>query len=142
MSSRSLVLVTLCGALTVVADRALQSEPAKPVDGAAKVAPFTLTDPRDSKAVSLAALNDKKATVVVFLGTECPVSNAFLPVLADMHRDYAGKGVAFLGVNSNCQDTPERVAAHARKFEVSFPVLKDTDNTVADQFGAKRTPEA
>jgi peroxiredoxin/mono/diheme cytochrome c family protein len=140
--ARSLAFLTLCGALIAVTDRALQSEPAKPADGAAKVAPFTLTDPRDNKAVSLAALKDKKAIVVVFVGTECPLSNAFLAVLDDMHREYADKGVAVLGINSNSQDTAERVAAHARKFELHFPVLKDADNTVADQFGAKRTPEA
>ena len=87
-------------------------------------------------------MKEKKAIVVVFLGTECPVNNAFLPVLADLHRVYGPKGVAFLGINSNRQDTPDRVAVHARKAEVPFPVLKDSNNVVADNFGAARTPEA
>jgi hypothetical protein len=34
------------------------------------------------------------------------------------------------------------VAAHARKFAVPFPVLKDPANRVADAFAAERTPEA
>src|SRR5262249_7183811 len=107
-----------------------------------KVAAFSLKDPRDQKTVALADLKDKKAIVVAFLGTECPVSNQFLPVLAKLHEEYAAKGVAFVGVNANRQDTTERVAEHAKKNELPFPVVKDIGNKVADDFGAKRTPEA
>lgn len=101
-----------------------------------------LTDPRDGKVVDFAGLKGSKAVVVLFLGTECPINNAFLPVLAGLHKEYAPKGVRFLGVNSNRQDTPARVAEHARKQAVPFPVLKDPGNKVADLFGAARTPEA
>ena len=107
-----------------------------------KVGGFVLNDPRDQAAVSFADFKDSKAVVVLFLGTECPINNAFLPVLAELHKEYAGRGVAFVAVNSNHQDTPERVAAHARKYGVPFPVLKDPGNKVADSFRAERTPEA
>jgi peroxiredoxin len=106
------------------------------------VGSFRLSDPRDQASVGLDDLKSKKAVVVVFLGTECPVGNKFLPTLAGLHGEYADKGVQFLVVNSNVQDTPERVAAHARKYEVPFPVLKDPENKVADQFGATRISEA
>ncbi len=105
------------------------------------VANFTLKDPRTDKAVSLSDFKDKKAVVVVFTGTECPINNAYLPRLAQFQKDYAGKGVQFLAINANVQDTPAVVAEHARKNEVPFPVLKDNGTTVADQFGAHRTPE-
>jgi mono/diheme cytochrome c family protein len=103
---------------------------------------FRLKDPRDDVAVAPGELKDKKAVVVVFLGTECPASNAFLPVLVGLHKGYAGKGVAFLGVNANLQDTPDKVAAHAREHDIPFPVLKDVGNRLADRLGARRTPEA
>jgi mono/diheme cytochrome c family protein/thiol-disulfide isomerase/thioredoxin len=103
---------------------------------------FRLEDPRDEREISFADLKDKKAIVLVFMGTECPIGNSFLPVLAGLHKDCAGKGVAFLGVNSNLQDTPARVAAHARDNEIPFPVLKDVGNRLADRLEAKRTPEA
>jgi mono/diheme cytochrome c family protein len=79
---------------------------------------------------------------VLFLGTECPINNAFLPVLAGLHKEYSPRGVRFLGVNSNRQDTPARVAEHARRQGVPFPLLKDPGNAAADRFGARRTPEA
>src|SRR5260370_33115525 len=142
MLPRNLVLVTLFASLLVLASHPLQSEPSKPPDARSKILPFTLKDPRDDRSVSFADLKEKKAIVVVFLGTECPLGNAFIPVLGDMHREYAEKGVAFLGVNANQQDTPQRVAAHARQAEVPFPMLKDMNNVVADRFGATTTPEA
>jgi peroxiredoxin len=107
-----------------------------------KVTGFTLSDPRDQSRVALAHFKDKKAVIVVFLGTECPINNAFLPTLAELQRQYGPKGVQVLGINSNLQDTADRVAAHARKNALPFPVLKDAGNAVADQFGARRTPEA
>ncbi len=107
-----------------------------------KVDGFRLQDPRDQATVSLADFKDKKAVVLVFLGVECPVSNLYLPVLAELHKKYHGKGVAFLGINANSQDGLERVAAHARRHAIAFPVVKDAGNKLADQSGARRTPEA
>jgi mono/diheme cytochrome c family protein/thiol-disulfide isomerase/thioredoxin len=103
---------------------------------------FRLSDPRDDSAVAFGDLKDNKAVVIVFVGTECPLSNAFVPVLAALHKEYAPRGVAFLGVNANRQDTPDRVAAHAREHGVPFPVLKDVGNRLADRLEARRTPEA
>src|SRR5262245_15282769 len=105
------------------------------------IRPFTLKDYND-KAHAWKDYQGKKAVVVVFIGTECPVNNFFMPGLAELHKAYAAKGVAFLGINSNVHDTPTRLAAHATAHAIPFPVLKDTANVVADNFGAKRTPEA
>lgn len=105
------------------------------------VGDFRLTDPRDGAVISLDGLKDKQAVVVVFVGTECPINNAYLPTLAALHQEYSSRGVQFLAVNSNLQDTPARVAEHARKGDIPFPVLKDPGSAVADLFGARRTPE-
>jgi peroxiredoxin len=105
------------------------------------IAPFALRDAA-GRAVSLDDFKDKKAVVVVFLGTECPLNNLYLRPLAELHKDFADKGVQFLAINSNVQDTPQRIAAHAKKHEIPFPVLRDEGNKVADLFEARRTPEA
>jgi thiol-disulfide isomerase/thioredoxin len=134
------LLACLC-ALAALAGL-LPSRPLADTRGPAKtVKPFTLRDPA-GKAWSLADQKDKKAVVVLFLGTECPINNAYLPRLAELHRAYAEKGVAFVGVNSNVHDTATRIAAHAGANAIPFPVLKDAANVVADDFGARRTPEA
>jgi peroxiredoxin len=106
-----------------------------------KVANFTLRDTQ-GKELSLASFKDRRGVVVVFIGTQCPINNLYMARLAELSREYQPKGVQFLGINSNRQDTPERVAEHARKHRLPFPVLKDPGNRVADRFGARRTPEA
>src|SRR5580704_8359538 len=60
-----------------------------------KIADFTLNDPA-GKAWSLADFKDKKAVVVIFIGTECPINNAFLPRLVELHKEYGPRGVQFL----------------------------------------------
>jgi peroxiredoxin len=137
MYRRLIALVVLSGCLVPFV---VSGEKAPPVLGK-KIADFTLTDVRDGKKVSLAGLKEK-AVVVVFVGTECPISNSYMPRLVELHQEFSKKGVAFLAINANSQDTPERVARHAKEHELPFPVLKDAGNVVADLFGAKRTPEA
>jgi peroxiredoxin len=110
-----------------------------PVAPGKKIAPFTM---KDTKGQNWSLADVKaKAVVVLFLGTECPLNNLYLPRLAELHREFADKGVVFVGINSNQQDNPQRVADHAEKFQIPFPVLKDGGNLVADKFGAQRTPE-
>jgi len=110
-------------------------------DPPAKVEPFALPDPRAGKTVDLKDLAGRKAVVVAFVGIECPLNGQFLPVLAGLHAEYDKQGVAFLGINSNAHDTPDKVALHAARNEVPFPILKDAGNKVADRLGAERTPE-
>lgn len=106
-----------------------------------KIADFTLPD-ATGKSTTLAGFAEAKALVVLFLGTECPINNNYLPRLRELHKEYTGKGVQFLAINSNRQDTPARIAAHAKQHELLFPILKDRGTEVADQFAAQRVPEA
>jgi peroxiredoxin/mono/diheme cytochrome c family protein len=134
---RSVLVLLVCG-LAVAAGRLVNVHAEPPA--ANPVADFTLND-TEGRPVSLADFRTRKAVVVVFLGTECPINNAFLPRLNELARDYACVSVQFLAVNSNRQDTPERVREHARRYGISFPVLKDEGHAVADRLGARRTPE-
>ncbi len=104
------------------------------------VAEFSLKDYR-GKVHKLSDSTDKKLLVVVYLGTECPLAKLYAPRLASLYEKYADKGVGFLGINANRQDSLTEIAAHARIHDLKFPVLKDLGNEVADQMGAVRTPE-
>jgi peroxiredoxin len=126
----------------VLAGCALRAAPAPKSDSGRRVADFTLKDAATDKPISLGDFKTKKAIVVVFIGTECPINNAYMPVLAELAKTYADKNVQFLAVNSNSNDAPAQIAGHAQKNHLPFPVLRDAANGVADQFGAKRTPEA
>jgi peroxiredoxin len=133
---RSLVGTALLLSLAVAATLARTGEPAPK-----KVADIRLKD-SGGKTWALEDFKDRKAIVVVFLGTQCPINNAYLPRLVELHKQYADKGVQFLAINSNEHDTPEAVAEHAKRFGIPFPVLRDEKHLAADRFRAERTPEA
>ena len=84
---------------------------------------------------------DSEIVVVAFLGTECPLAKVYGSRLASLAEKYKPRGVSFIGVNSNQQDTPTELGHYARKRGITFPLLKDPGNQVADQFRAERTPE-
>jgi len=105
------------------------------------IAPFALNDYLGAEH-KLEEHADKQAVVVVFLGTECPLAKLYGPRLAELAAEFAPRGVAFLGINSNQQDTLAEIGHYAREAKIEFPILKDPGNRVADDFQAQRTPEA
>jgi peroxiredoxin len=129
--------------LSLAAAISLAAEPANPKPPAtgAKVPDFSARD-TTGRRHSLNDYRGKKAIVVVFIGTECPISNLYLVTLAEMHKKYAEKGVQILAINSNDEDTFAEVVAHAKERPMPYPVLKDEDHSVADTIGGRRTPEA
>jgi peroxiredoxin len=113
--------------------------PVPPAIGA-KVADVALKDV-NGKRRTLGEFQAKNAIVVVFVGTQCPLANLYLPTLAELQKRYAERGVQVLAVNSNDQDSFADVAEHANERKLPFPMLKDADQSAADAFGARRTPE-
>lgn len=106
-----------------------------------RLADFTLPDARTGQPVQLYGFRGKKAGVLVFTGTSCPIGDLYMPRLRELAVAYEPRGVVFLGVNANSSETIEAVAEQARAFELPFPVLKDAGNQVADAVRAERTCE-
>ena len=106
-----------------------------------KVEAFKLQDFRGAWH-ALEQLTDRKAVVVTFLGVECPLCKLYGPRLAELAAEYEPRGVAFVGIDSNQQDSLSEIAHYAREHRLEFALLKDPGNAVADQFSAQRTPEA
>ncbi|MEZ6063348.1 MAG: redoxin domain-containing protein [Planctomycetaceae bacterium] len=104
------------------------------------IADFSLQTHRGQRT-SLNDFADRKLIVIAFLGTQCPLAKLYGPRLAELHGEYSDRGVAFVGINSNTQDSITEITAYVNRHEIPFPVLKDPGNRVADQFGAERTPE-
>ena len=108
-----------------------------------RIADVALPNAVTGKGWSLAADGQAaKAVVVVFVGTECPVGNAYVPTLNALHAEYGPKGVVLVGVNSNAHDDQAAVAKHVKEYGVAFPVLKDADGAVAARFKADRVATA
>jgi hypothetical protein len=83
----------------------------------------------------------RKAFVLVFTNTSCPVARRYLPVLQALSRDYLAGDVQFLAVNAAEEDSIIAMAAQAVQYEVEFPFVKDAGGACARALGVRRTPE-
>ncbi|APZ96952.1 thiol-disulfide oxidoreductase [Fuerstiella marisgermanici] len=104
------------------------------------ISDFTLSSHRGVDW-SLDSVADSKLVVVAFLGTECPLARLYGPRLSELQNRYQAKDVAFVGIDANTQDSMTEISAYVARHKITFPMLKDVGNRVADQFKAERTPE-
>ncbi|MEM8733883.1 MAG: redoxin domain-containing protein [Planctomycetota bacterium] len=94
----------------------------------------------DGQEISLRS-DANAASVVCFLGTECPMARSYASKLTKFQKQFADQNVRIYGIMSNSQDSKEDVVNYRDSLAVEFDLLLDKNNLVADQFGATRTPE-
>lgn len=102
---------------------------------------FTLKDVKGI-AHTAAGLSRARATVFIFVATDCPNSNTYAPVVARLYREYSPRGVAFFNVYSDPAETASTVGKHDTDFKVPFGTLLDPHQTLTRETGARSTPEA
>jgi peroxiredoxin len=101
---------------------------------------FSLPDSQ-GKTHELSEFTTGKGAVVIWVSTQCPVSNAYNERMSAIAKEYQGKGLNFVGINSNKEEKSTEIAEHSKQHGFSFPVLKDEGNKIADLYGASVTPE-
>jgi peroxiredoxin len=134
-------LFVIGGSVIAATGRAADSEiPAPPAIGTA-IEDFTLPDV-DGKDHALNSLKGKNGTVLIFIAVQCPVSNAYNERMEKLAQEYRARGINVIGINANNTEDASTVKAHATANHLTFPILKDPGNKIADRLGATHTPEA
>ncbi len=110
-----------------------------------RLIPFALkgTDGRVHRADDAAKA---KVFGVIFHCNHCPYAQAWESRLIQVQRDYAGRGVQLVLINSNDPvkypgDSFEQMQRRAQDKQYPFPYLVDETQDIAKQYGATRTPE-
>jgi peroxiredoxin len=115
------------------------SEDKLPAIGAT-VADFTLPD-TNGKQKSLSELKGQKGTVVFFTSARCPMVVAYHERIQKIAQDYQDKGINVIGINANATETDAEIKQHALDNKLSYVMLRDAGNKIADVFSAQVTPE-
>ena len=140
-------VVLVLASLGVIAMAAVAGSGRNPVDLPAPptigtvIDDFKLPDANGAEH-SLKSLAGKKGAVLIFIATRCPVSNAYNERMEKLAQDYKAKGINVIGINSNNIEPAAEVKSHAAEKNLTFTILKDDGNKIADRLGATRTPEA
>src|SRR5258705_6319656 len=134
-------LFVIAGSVIAGSGRGTTSEiPAPPAIGTA-IEDFTLPDV-DGKDHALNSLKGKNGTVLIFIAVQCPVSNAYNERMEKLAQDYKARGISVVGINANAPEDAAAVKAHATEKKLTFTILNDPGNKLADKLGATRNPEA
>ena len=78
-----------------------------------------------------------RPALLVFVRTDCPISNRFAPELARIGEHFGARGVARLLVYAD-----GGAATHAKQHGLDWPVAEDLEGVLARRYGATATPEA
>jgi peroxiredoxin len=100
----------------------------------------------DGKTYSLETFRDATLLVVVFTCNHCPYALALEPRFIELQRDYEGRGVRLVAINSNDaraypDDDFAHMTARARDNAWNFPYLHDESQSVARAYDAACTPD-
>jgi peroxiredoxin len=120
----------------------LNSEPVK----LGSLAPAFDLPSVDGKQFKLKDFKDAKVLVVMFICNHCPYVQAVEERILQLHRDYQGKGVQWVGICSNDSnnypdDSPKNLLKRWKEKEYGFPYLIDETQEVAKAYGAVCTPD-
>lgn len=87
------------------------------------------------------AVRSKKATALIFLARDCPISNAYAPEMTRLYNEFSPRGVAFRFVYEDTQNLAQ-AKAHARQYRLRGAISVDEKASLAKRTGARVTPEA
>jgi hypothetical protein len=82
-----------------------------------------------------------KVVVLIFVRTDCPISNRYAPTIRHLSAQHAGKAVFWL-VYPDKAESAEAIRKHERDFKYELPALRDLRHTLVKQSRAQITPEA
>ena len=141
---RRFALVALTAAVAVAGIASARARPAirgLAPETARVVRDFNLRDP-SGKWRGLADWREGHGVAILFLGTDCPISNGLAPEMARLAAAYGPKGIAFCGVHADPDVTAEAADRHAKEFGLAFPILLDPAQELATDAKIKTTPTA
>src|SRR2546425_166341 len=81
-----------------------------------------------------------KPVVLVFLRTDCPISNRYAPLIQQISSRYEAK-VAFWLVYPSKTASATKIRQHEREYGYKLPALRDPQHALAAQAQVQVTPE-
>ena len=83
-----------------------------------------------------------RAVVLFFAASDCPISNRYIPEVARLRQEFAGRGVKFWEVYPNPDDDAAKVGQHAAQFHDEASAVLDTEQSLVRMSHVTVTPEA
>jgi thiol-disulfide isomerase/thioredoxin len=86
-------------------------------------------------------LKSAKVVVLIFVRTDCPISNRYAPELKRLAEKYKSEKMKFFLVYSGSEQTAELIKKHQAEFGLTLEAWRDPQLKFAKEFGVTVTPE-
>jgi peroxiredoxin len=96
----------------------------------------------DGKALHPLEVRQSKASVVIFVLQDCPISNKYAPEIQRLADEFEKKEARLFLVHVDPELTDRDAAKHAQEHQYKLPVLVDRKHELVRALGAKMAPEA
>lgn len=93
------------------------------------------------RPIELFGAGSSKAVALIFVRTDCPISNRYAPEIERLYQAY-GKQVAFYAVYPDSQESAEAIQRHRTEYKFTVPALRDPNHALVKLAKARVTPEA
>ena len=103
---------------------------------------ITLKNLDGDDVTPLKCVAKEKATVVIFITTDCPIANSYAPEINRLHLAYSSRNVRFTLVHVDADLSDEKAKKHATDYELKPAVVIDREHQLVQATKAKVTPEA
>jgi thiol-disulfide isomerase/thioredoxin len=105
-------------------------------------APMATLKLADSKGVERTIPANSKATVLLFVATDCPIANRMAPELSRIVTKYQRKGISFAFIYVDPSQKPAQIQHHLKEYKLTAPGILDNKHRVVKAMGATVTPQA
>lgn len=99
---------------------------------------FILLTSCNAKVYDLNRVLKGRPTAVIFLSTECPISQRYIPTINQLAADFPQ--IQFKGVFPK-QESRKSIQAYKADNHIHFQVLSDAESKLLQELGATHTPE-
>ena len=82
------------------------------------------------------------ATVLIFMITDCPIANRYVPEINRIFETYTSKNIKFTLVYTNKSLTTEDISTHRKEYALKPKGVLDPRHELVKKAGATLTPEA
>lgn len=87
-------------------------------------------------------LRGHKAVVLITLSSRCPAVPRYAPRLNRLYETYSKRGVAFIGLYPEMDETPDKVRDHVQRMGFRFPIVLEGASELARAVQATHVPQA
>ena len=125
------IAVALCVVLAIVM-----------IGGPTSAGPLRVLDLDGRLVDPLAPAPGVRATVLVFITTDCPIANRYAPEIQRLTSIFTPQGVRFWLVYANPHEPVASIRNHLRQFQYAIPALRDPEHALVRFTKVTVSPEA